>query len=49
MIKRELIRAYHKTMNAGTQNNGTRNMGGTAEHPGTIMETTEHPRTSTEH
>ena len=30
--------AYYKTRNAGTRKNGTRNIGGTAEHPGTVAE-----------
>ena len=39
--------AYYKTRNAGTWNNGTRNTGGTAQHPGTVAEqrnTLEHQR-----
>ena len=30
--------SYHKTRNAELQNNGTRNTGGTAEHPETVAE-----------
>ena len=30
--------AYHKTRNAETQNNETRNTGGIAEHPETVAE-----------
>ena len=30
--------AYYKTRNTGTQNNGTQNTSGTAEHPGTVVE-----------
>ena len=36
--------AYYKT-----RNTGTRNTGGTAEHPGIVAEPTEHPGTPTEH
>ena len=34
----KFVMAYYKTRNTGTQNNGTQNTSGTAEHPGTVVE-----------
>ena len=41
--------AYYKTRNAGTQNNGTQDTDGTAEHPRTVVGQREHPGILTEH
>ena len=38
LCKNMLSKTYYKTRNAGTQNNGTRNTCGTAEHPQTVVE-----------
>ena len=45
-MERLFEKAYCKTRNAGTLNNGARNTGRTAEQPGTPA---EHPEIPTEH